>query len=158
MKERLLQLMGLLNLTATQFSNTVGIQRSTLQHIIGGRNDISLKVVMAIHDAYPNFNSDWLLYGTGQPFTDEAPVSSLENGDYPLFSQPENTEIPVPIQEKAEFSNVREEKEPVAVSEPSDTKTVDSPIISQISGKGKQVKEIIVFFDDGTFETFHSSH
>ena len=38
MKERLIELMELLNLSPTQFANAIGVQRTTLQHILSGRN------------------------------------------------------------------------------------------------------------------------
>jgi len=156
MRERLLQLLELLKMTPTQFSNAVGIQRSTLQHIIGGRNEVSLKVVMAIHDSYPDFNSEWLLYGTGQPFMGELPKVDPENQGYPLFSQSENQEIPTPVRNESDFSNVKGETEPVCEPERADNKPVEVPFMAMQNTKGKSVKEIIVFFDDGTFETFRS--
>ena len=156
MKERLLQLLEQLGLTPTQFSNIVGIQRSTLQHIIGGRNEISLKVVMAIHDAYPDFNSDWLLYGEGQPFNTQTPVSNMENSAYPLFSQVENQENQPDVKTENEFSNLTEEKKSEKVTETVDNKPVE-PYIPPVGNiRQKSVKEIIVFYDDGTFETFWS--
>lgn len=184
MKERLLQLLEILKMTPTQFSNSVGIQRSTLQHIISGRNEVSLKIVMAIHESYPDFNSDWLLYGKGEPFIGNVPVSAETQDDgYPLFSQVDsddksspdvtdasnvndngvngqngfvNQEIHTSVKAESDFSNVKGEKEKEITGESVENKTVGSTFIPCVNTKAKNIKEIIVFFDDGTFETFRS--
>ena len=44
-KERLVELMELLKMTPTQFAASIGVQRATLQHILSGRNEPSLKIV-----------------------------------------------------------------------------------------------------------------
>ena len=51
--------MELLGMSPTQFAQTVGIQRSTLQHILNGRNDPSLNVVKSIHAALPDVDLVW---------------------------------------------------------------------------------------------------
>ena len=63
MKERLEELLQLLNLTPTQFANEIGVQRTTLQHVLSGRNEPSLNIIKAIHAKYPDVELDWLLDG-----------------------------------------------------------------------------------------------
>ena len=65
MKERLEELLQLLNLTPTQFANEIGVQRTTLQHVLSGRNEPSLNIIKAIHAKYPDVELDWLLDGKG---------------------------------------------------------------------------------------------
>ena len=84
MRERLEELMDLLHLSPTQFANEIGVQRATLQHILSGRNEPSLKIIMAIHNKYPDVELEWLLNGKGSAI----PQLSQENKpelDYPLL-------------------------------------------------------------------------
>ena len=53
-------------MTAAQFAEKIGISPSSLSHILSGRNNPSLEVVMKIHKACDYISLDWLLYGEGQ--------------------------------------------------------------------------------------------
>ena len=57
-------------MTAAQFAEKIGISPSSLSHILSGRNNPSLEVVMKIHKACDYISLDWLLYGEGQMETD----------------------------------------------------------------------------------------
>ena len=50
MKERINQLIVNENLTAAQFAEKVGISPASLSHILNGRNEPTLKVLMKIHE------------------------------------------------------------------------------------------------------------
>lgn len=51
------------NMNASQFSDAIGIQRATISHIIAGRNNPSLDMVMKILTKFPEISPDWLLWG-----------------------------------------------------------------------------------------------
>ena len=65
------------------FAETIGVQQSTLSHILNDRNKPSLEVVMKVHQTYNYVNLEWLLYGRGEMLA-SAEESSLasSNGDY----------------------------------------------------------------------------
>ena len=73
-------------MTAAQFADKIGISPSSLSHILSGRNNPSLEVVMKIHKACDYISLDWLLYGEGEMETD---VDSDNNGSFPgpLFDE-----------------------------------------------------------------------
>lgn len=52
-------------LNASQLAETIGIQRSTLSHILSGRNKPSLDVVQRILMSFPEIQAAWLLNGDG---------------------------------------------------------------------------------------------
>ena len=66
MKERITQIIQKEEMTAAQFAEKIGISPSSLSHILSGRNNPSLEVVMKIHKACTYVNLSWLLYGDGQ--------------------------------------------------------------------------------------------
>jgi len=70
MKERIAQIIQKEDMTAAQFAEKIGISPSSLSHILSGRNNPSLEVVMKIHKACDYISLDWLLYGEGQMETD----------------------------------------------------------------------------------------
>lgn len=53
-------------MTAGQFAEKIGLSPSSLSHILNGRNNPSLDVVMKIHKACSYVNLPWLIYGEGE--------------------------------------------------------------------------------------------
>jgi transcriptional regulator with XRE-family HTH domain len=68
MKERIIRIMKEKNMNASQFSDAIGIQRATISHILAGRNNPSLDMVMKILAKFPDISPDWLLSGK-EPIT-----------------------------------------------------------------------------------------
>ena len=51
--------------TATSFSEKIAFNRSTISHLLSGRNKPSLEFVMKVLQTYPEVDLYWLLYGKG---------------------------------------------------------------------------------------------
>ena len=153
MKERLIELMQLLKCTPTQFANAIGVQRATLQHILNGRNEPSIKIIKAIHEGFPNVELEWLLYGKGNAFGEVA-SQKPETLDYPLFPGMENTVFQPQGKDNSGFQNVREEKEPVPVRKKTVNKEINTIKDTIQNSTAKRIKEVVVFFEDGTYQKF----
>ena len=52
--------------TASSFAEKIGVQRSSISHILSGRNKPSLDFVMKVLHAYPEVELYWLLNGKGK--------------------------------------------------------------------------------------------
>ncbi|MDY2586671.1 helix-turn-helix domain-containing protein [Winogradskyella aquimaris] len=52
--------------TASSFAEKIGVQRSSISHILTGRNKPSLDFVMKILHSYPEVELYWLLNGKGE--------------------------------------------------------------------------------------------
>jgi transcriptional regulator with XRE-family HTH domain len=63
--KRISQIMKEENLNASQFAESIGIQRAAISHILTGRNKPSLDVIKKILNKFSTINPDWLLYGEG---------------------------------------------------------------------------------------------
>jgi plasmid maintenance system antidote protein VapI len=66
MKERILEFLRIENRSSAQFAEEIGVQPSSISHIISGRNNPSLDFVIKMLTKYPDISSDWLLFGKGQ--------------------------------------------------------------------------------------------
>lgn len=63
--------------TASSFSDKIGVQRSSISHIISGRNKPSLDFIMKILSAYPEVELYWLVNGKGNsPSTNKPEIKS----------------------------------------------------------------------------------
>ena len=135
MIERITQIMEREGLTPSKFAEAIGIQRSAMSHILNGRNNVSLDVLIKILDRFAYVDSDWLLFGKGEMERNRMPTQP------DLFS---NTAInPSGGQVALEY---RKEMR------------VDTPVNSIIQQETvtKKVSKIMVFYSDNTFDTFIS--
>ena len=158
-KDRIRLIMEKENMIAGTFADSIGVQQSTLSHVINGRNRPSLDVVMKIHQRYNYIKLEWLLYGIGEMINENSsspevlPPSiptSLPYSDHnfpSLFDQnPENVDV------EPEKSKNRKE---MALETPVlDAKSTVIQEIKYVERPHRKITEIRIFFDDNTYETF----
>ena len=65
MLERINLILKTRNLNAAQFADEIGVQRSSVSHILTGRNNASLDFLLKVLSRYPEIDTDWLLTGKG---------------------------------------------------------------------------------------------
>ncbi|MDP4290494.1 MAG: helix-turn-helix transcriptional regulator [Bacteroidota bacterium] len=65
MLERIKLILKSRNLSAAQFADEIGVQRSSVSHILTGRNNASLDFLLKVLARYPEIDTDWLLTGKG---------------------------------------------------------------------------------------------
>jgi transcriptional regulator with XRE-family HTH domain len=149
MKERITQIIQKEEMTAAQFAEKIGISPSSLSHILSGRNNPSLEVVMKIHKACSYVNLPWLLYGDGQMEIQMETPESAETGisGISLFD-----ESAIFTSEGTDDRENRKEMQPKApVFAP---KEIVREEIKYIEKPARKITEIRIFFDNGTYETF----
>lgn len=81
MKDRITLLIKAKNLTAAQFADEIGVQKSSISHIISGRNNASLDFIQKILLTYPEVNMDWLMFGKGQLFKSTENASKVSTDE-----------------------------------------------------------------------------
>jgi plasmid maintenance system antidote protein VapI len=64
------------NVSAAAFADKIGVQRSSVSHVLTGRNKPSLEFVMKVVRSYPEVNLYWLLNGKGTFPQDRADQNS----------------------------------------------------------------------------------
>tara|TARA_R110000823_G_scaffold200958_1_gene331898 strand:+ start:7939 stop:8325 length:387 start_codon:yes stop_codon:yes gene_type:complete len=63
--KRLEKIMDFYGLSATAFSEAIDFNRSTISHLLSGRNKPSLEFVMQVVQKFPEVELYWLLNGKG---------------------------------------------------------------------------------------------
>ena len=61
--DRLKEILEKEYLTASKFAEKIGIQRSSVSHILSGRNKPSLDFVIKVNNAFDNVSLNWLIKG-----------------------------------------------------------------------------------------------
>jgi transcriptional regulator with XRE-family HTH domain len=115
--KRLEKVMEYYGETASSFADKIGVQRSSISHILSGRNKPSLDFVLKVLAQFPEVELYWLLNGKGsfpkvpEPHFDDAATKDL-------ISPKSNN-----------FKTAPKER-------------------------SKEIKRIVIFYADGTFEHF----
>lgn len=135
MKERIAHIMRAKNLKASDFATLLGIQPSGVSHILAGRNKPSLEFVKKIKETFPEYNLDWIIFGTG-PMTTSEPFKESQKETF--NESPSNTGmLPIDFEQP---QNMEDLMDPTDETE------------NHLGSAG--VKSMLVLYDDGTFETY----
>lgn len=146
-KDRIKMIMERENMASGTFAESIGIQQSTLSHILNGRNNPSLDVIMKVHQRYTYINLEWLLYGKGN--LTENNSSATPPSDYLPSLFDENLINPSKRTDDSEYR-----KEIVPKSSENLSKETVKQEIRYIERPSRKITEIRIFFDDNTYETF----
>jgi transcriptional regulator with XRE-family HTH domain len=140
------------SLNASSFADKIGVQRSSLSHLLSGRNKPSLDFILKIMAIFPEVDLYWMLNGNGT-----FPKSEIENEiqiapPTPLIINPiEETKIeklPNLLSEKMSTGKIQmEDKNPNLMA---NTKIVSTQKIDE------EIDRIVVFYTNGTFKTYSS--
>ena len=80
MENRIQKIIDKQGISLNAFAQEIGVNRSTVSHILTGRNKPSVEVLQKILKRFPELSSDWLLLGNGGMYakkeTSEASSSS----------------------------------------------------------------------------------
>ena len=71
MNSRIKRIIEKNNLSVNQFSKIIGVNRSTMSHILSARNNPSVDLLDRILDNFPNIHPNWLYRGIGPMIIDQ---------------------------------------------------------------------------------------
>lgn len=139
--------------TQVAFAETTGINTSTLNHVLTGRNNPSVDVISKILAAYPQYEPDWLLHGNGPMWTEAYSEQQVRSTSIPLFSNSDGdgsgsslSPLAAPVPNGGMRRGKAEE----------DTRKAAQPTTERTTSK--RVQKVIIYYDDNTFETLYPSH
>ncbi len=174
-RDRIEYLMNLYGLTPSQFSDKTGIQRASVSHILSNRNKPSLEILLKIYHAFNGVELAWLVAGEGNPPTlnnedidiqdnvKEDVVKDVQQGKNMLFSfMEEGVDINSgnSVQRSGINASARNVADGGGAVSSADTVApygVEDECkrgVSIATDADKRIKEIKVFYNNGTYETF----
>lgn len=173
MLERLQKIRDYYNLPQQIFAQKLELSPSTISSIFTGRTKPGNNVVQAIHRAFPEINIVWLMFGEG-----EMMLENLESSSERSSTDIEQNQILHPAADLLEGRNTAHQaelpslfpdaamlgREGVAgrgqAKAPTLSPEMQLAMLSQLTNAKqidkpqRKIKEIRVFYDDGTFEAF----
>ncbi|CAI8163674.1 MAG: Uncharacterised protein [Bacteroidota bacterium] len=127
--ERIKKVIDDSELSSAAFADRIGVQRSSISHILSGRNKPSLDFVLKVLHAFPTLHSDWLLLGK------------------------EDTQEHI----QADVSTLFPPKQDIQTDQP-EIEHPQQPLQHRIPQDGihdvKEVERVTVFYTDGTCSTY----
>ncbi len=139
--DRIRYIMKLNNLTASKFADEIGVQRSSMSHILSGRNKPSLDFVVKVLERFPNVSPAWLLLGK----TDINPTETN------LFTGVNNIEDNETHQnENNDITDVN----PLEIADNTKVASTDDTFVNSEGNTG-ELEKIVFFFSDGTFKVYN---
>jgi transcriptional regulator with XRE-family HTH domain len=141
--KRLETILEYYSLTASSFADKISVQRSSMSHLLSGRNKPSLDFIMKLSEEFPDVTLEWILNGKG----------SFPKDNYdptPTFSQPKNK---IEIEKNLDLFSINSD---------SKNEIVEEKKIEQISNYENyttnpipnEIERIIIFFKNGTFKNY----
>ncbi len=184
MKDRISLLIKAKNLTAAQFADEIGVQKSSISHIISGRNNASLDFIQKVLLCYPEVNMEWLMFGKGPLFEGHEIASNVNNdkvlnnittavsANVDLFSgltpaqaaeyrkendlNPEQvqSEISKSVDIQNEASFPLKDRNENNESKAEDMPGIKMPVTGQKNGPAKTILKIVEFYSDNTYREY----
>lgn len=128
------------NINASTFADKIGVQRSSLSHLLSGRNKPSLDFILKILEEYPDVDLYWILNGKGNFPKNRDTDQVVENNATPELKLNHTTPTTVSSIPENLFSQNKNNEESLP--------NVESEIIYG------DVEKIVFFYKDGTFKIF----
>lgn len=132
------------NLSASSFADKIGVQRSSLSHLLSGRNKPSLDFILKILAVFPDVDLYWILNGKGSfPKNEDTPTNDNEE----LLK----AKIPTPSIVEKIPENLFSKITNLPNIDSKETKSISTPK----SHYSSEVEKIVFFYKNGTFKVFN---
>lgn len=166
MIERIQELIDKLNTQPSKFADEIGVPRSTISHLVSGRNKPSLDFIMKIVEKYPEVNVDWIVFGRGNAFNTNDknpeinyPQKTAEKSiEEPLKNQPDlfsNTNQSDDISAKIKtFAEINKTETKESLENTENIKQTKDITKSHEPEAISDVEKIIILYKDKTFSEY----
>ena len=130
------------NLSASAFADKINVQRSSLSHLLSGRNKPSLDFIIKVIEVFPEVDLYWILNGKGT-FPKSEKIFSIQSTKQEVTSDETNT----PDLFSTDQTN---SKQPFINNE------IEKKKISLSNNDAKSIESIVIFYTDGSFKNYKS--
>ena len=142
MINRVKKLLELEQMSPSQFADEIQLQRSSLSHVLSGRNKPSLDFVMKIKNRFSEINLEWLIFGKGHMFLSKSEKEVVVNTN--------------PIKEKKtddnqQSINFEAKIEPIQQRKQNENDITLKTEVKSVSPSSGKASKVIIFYQDGTF-------
>ncbi|MFC6267601.1 helix-turn-helix domain-containing protein [Frigoriflavimonas asaccharolytica] len=175
--ERIEKIIEHSQLSNSEFADAIEVPRSSISHIISGRNKPSLDFLVKIKNEFPTFTWDWMIYGEGEMQKSETDkIENIEKVETKKgeIEKPKAATLPdlFSLIDDENFGATESEDKvlkPIVPDYPTAGQSLKKSILDDsqrldieekfetnktIENQAVKVKRIVLFYDNGKFETF----
>lgn len=151
-------------LTASSFADKINVQRSSISHLLSGRNKPSLDFIMKLIETFPEVDLIWILNGTGKFPKSEYPIQTISSPEMKMETEEKIADsnensitnlqadlFSTPIQEKIEIEKNR-------VNENDFKNFSNTEVLTTTKSDSNidklEIQKIVIFYTDGTFSSY----
>lgn len=131
--KRLEKVLDYYSLTAAAFAEKMDFNRSTISHLLSGRNKPSLEFVMKLLQKFPEVDMNWLLFG---------------KGSFPSTREERNALV------SPKQKTIAAEGKPLDLF--SKENSVEENITIRINQNSHDIEKIVIFYKDGSFNVYQN--
>ncbi len=165
MIERINELIGKLDLTPSKFADEIGVPRSTISHLVSGRNKPSLDFIMKIVERFPETDINWIIFGKGNAIN---PNKNVDISEQIRNNSSQKHEISTKSQPPDLFSFAEEiDKKPEIIAKDEESAVYhrtprkllsddEESIKKQILENQSDIDKVIILYKDKTFVEYKS--
>ncbi|WP_264537709.1 helix-turn-helix transcriptional regulator [Flavobacterium sp. N1736] len=137
-------------LNASSFADKIGVQRSSMSHLLSGRNKPSLDFVLKILDVFPDVDLYWILNGKGTfPKNDEGTSNvKIEN-----TTEIEKPSAPISSKESLISTDLFAEMNHKEIINP-EKRIFQESKNSNLNSEEGEIEKIVFFYKNGTFKVY----
>lgn len=137
------------SLNASSFADKIGVQRSSLSHLLSGRNKPSLDFILKILDVFPDIDLYWILNGKGNFPKNAEEFEEIKNST----EQVEKQNSPTPSNSEKIPDNLFSEIQNQNLITVLDTKKNENQNSTKESNSDV-IDKIVIFYRNGTFKSY----
>lgn len=134
------------SLNASSFADKIGVQRSSISHLLSGRNKPSLDFVLKIQEVFPEVDLYWILNGKGDfpknHIQQNNSVLKVENQSTPTLSNDKNIAADL-------FSTINFQEEKNTTQKMSEIKNANFNL------EESHIEKIVFFYKNGIFKVYN---
>lgn len=148
--KRLQIILDYYGLSASSFADRIDVQRSSISHLLSGRNKPSLDFILKVIEVFPEVDLYWILNGKGSfPKSDK---KNEEKKDTPILENNKIEEKNKSLLESDLFSSIDTPENNNVIE--NNFETVSN--IQNLNHVQDDVDYIVVFYTNGTFKKYVS--
>ena len=135
MQDQIQEILRREDLSSSQFADKIGVQRSSVSHVLSGRNKPGFDFIHKILESFPGINAEWLITGYGEMYKQRKDSDELFDGPFSETSPAKD--------DKKLVANV----ESTGIKEPKEATIADRKLV---------IERVIVFYSDKTFREYEN--
>ncbi|HBK82077.1 MAG TPA: XRE family transcriptional regulator [Flavobacterium sp.] len=124
-------------LSASAFADKINVQRSSMSHLLSGRNKPSLDFILKITEEFSEVSLDWIINGKGT-----FPKSDFQPAPTPLQEKPKN------------ISSINNDLFSTLTESPKQLEQSTKEINTLLTTTDDEIERIVIFFKNGRFKNY----